>query len=101
MSTITQAPPTTRVSETARIVDELWPGWEWKVNPAMLVMASVDDCVLGQITNDYEEAYLRFDRHVARIGHKYPGGHFAAQTYSDDWREEIAYRRQRGTLSPQ
>ncbi len=50
-----------RVLRGARWMDEQAPGWEEKIDPGKLDIASSRSCILGQVCGDFYRASARYD----------------------------------------
>ena len=80
------------VPEAAKILDEAMPGWYQKIDTDTLNMADVNNCVLGQLYEDYKYG---IDRLFQKVAETMPGDEenpFAYKTTK--WLSEIKARKQ-------
>lgn len=114
----TAAPPSpyaARVEAGAAFLNETRPAWMDEVDPGTLSIASVSNCVLGQLYEDYDRgrAVLGLDRFDARdlgfttfggddislvfkdeIGRSFPNHVLAFRALTEAWQDYITRRRE-------
>jgi len=52
----------------AKLLDKHYPGWHRQINDAALRMINYQDCILGQLTGDYERGVCALKRKGALVG---------------------------------
>ena len=86
----TIAPPKIglRVLKGAHYLDDVAPGWYWRVDPDTIDLTSGDKCVLGQVFGYYRDTPDKKHGSFWMTRHGFAGGYLEGE-----WSQMIGYRR--------